>query len=241
MSPPASQRGLVRSYQRIFQPDRRIYQLEGRRIPVPGGIPLVWLGYATATLLAVLLLGTRSLTFSLLLAAIAALFAITVGDRRAALAAAATVFAATQPVGWALGAMDWPLRLMVLPGLVATLATQAAPDGRSAHRYALSWVGLQLRPSRRWLGRALPIHENRQLEMRTGVAPDHRTSRLRRGRVIGPATVVPAVPAALRVGRWPWNRGRAVLEPSGRSSRRGRRELSGPLALRDGERLEVQP
>ncbi len=66
MSPSGAQYGVVRSYQRIFRPDRRIYQVEGRRIPIPGGIPLVWLGYATATVLVVLLLGARSLLLSVL-------------------------------------------------------------------------------------------------------------------------------------------------------------------------------
>ena len=38
----------IRSYQRIFRPDRRIYQIDGRRLPVPGGVPLEWLGWAFA-------------------------------------------------------------------------------------------------------------------------------------------------------------------------------------------------
>ena len=32
----------IRSYQRIFRPERRIYHLEGRALPVPGGVPLRW-------------------------------------------------------------------------------------------------------------------------------------------------------------------------------------------------------
>lgn len=241
MSPGGLQYGVVRSYQRIFRPDRRIFQIEGRRIPIPGGIPLAWLGYATATLIAVLVLGTRSLTLSVLLALVAALFVGAAGDRRVALTAGAVVFVAAQVVGVLLAAVDWPLRLLVLPGLVATLATQATPDGRPAHRYAVSWLWLQVRPSRRLFGRALPTNEHRQLAVRTWFAPDHRAARLQRGRITGPATVVPAAPATLRVGRWPWNRGRAALEPGAGATRRGGRELSGPLLLREGERLEVRP
>ena len=52
----------IRSYQRIFRPERRIYQIEGRTLPVPGGVPLRWLAYATATLLAVIALGSGSAT-----------------------------------------------------------------------------------------------------------------------------------------------------------------------------------
>jgi hypothetical protein len=37
---------LIRSYQRIFKPERRICQVEGRSLPVPGGIPLRWLAWA---------------------------------------------------------------------------------------------------------------------------------------------------------------------------------------------------
>ncbi len=240
MSPAGGQFGVVRSYQRIFRSDRRIYQVEGRRIPVPGGIPLVWLGYAAATIVAVLLLGSGSLTLSVLLAVGAALLVGAAGDRRAALVAAVVVLAGTQAVSVLLSVVDWPLRLLVLPSLVATLATQATPDGRPAHRYALSWLWLQVRPSRRWLGQALPVEARRRLELRVGVAADHRSPRLRRGRVTGPATVVPSAPVALRVGGWPWNRGQAVLEPGIRAGRRGRRALAGPLELRAGERLEVR-
>ncbi len=236
-----SPHGAVRSYQRIFRPDRRIYQVEGRRIPVPGGIPLVWLGYATATIIAVLLLGARSLTLGVLLAVASAVFVSAAGDRRLALLAAVVVLAGTQVVGVLLSVVDWPLRLLVLPGLVATLATQATPDGRPAHRYALSWLWLQVRPSRRWVGRALPVEARRRLELRVGVASDHRSPWLRRGRVTGPATVVPSTPVALRVGRWPWTRGQAILEPGTATARRGRRALAGPLELRAGERLEVRP
>lgn len=241
MSPHGTQFGVVRSYQRIFRPDRRIYQVEGRRIPVPGGIPLVWLGYAAAAIVAVLLLSARSLTLSVLLAVGAAAFVGAAGDRRVALIAAVAVLAGTQVVGGLLSVVDWPWRLLVLPGLVATLATQATPDGRPARRYALSWLWLQVRPSRRWIGQALPVDERRRLELRVGVAPDHRSPWLRRGRVTGPATVAPSAPVALRVGRWPWNRGQAVLEPGSATARRGRRALTGPLELRARERLEVRP
>ena len=36
----------IRSYQRIFRPERRLYSIEGRVLPVPGGVPLRWLAYA---------------------------------------------------------------------------------------------------------------------------------------------------------------------------------------------------
>lgn len=241
MSAPASQRGAVRSYQRIFRPDRRVYQIEGHRIPIPGGIPLAWLGYATASLVAVLVLSGRSPLVSLLLAVGAAGFAASVGGRRAVVPAALAAFVAAQVAGLVLGVLDWPLRFLVVPGLVATLGTQATPDGRPAHRYALSWLALQVRPARRLLGRALPTDATRQLDVRVAIAPDHRAPTLRRGRITGPATVVPSRPVVLRQSRWPWNRSRATIHPQDhRSSSHDEGLLAEPLALRAGERLEVR-
>jgi len=51
----------IRSYQRIFRPDRRIYQVDGRRLPVPGGVPLEWLAWAFGALVAILVLSQRSI------------------------------------------------------------------------------------------------------------------------------------------------------------------------------------
>lgn len=78
----------IRSYQRIFRPERRIHQIEGRTLPVPGGIPLRWLAYATATLLAVLALGSGSATVAMATAALAAVAGFRVGGRTAASASA---------------------------------------------------------------------------------------------------------------------------------------------------------
>ena len=146
---------MVRSYQRIFRPERRLYQVEGRPLPVPGGVPLRWLGWAAGTLLAVLALAAGSGSVAALAAGGAALGGLVAGGRRLALAAAAAAFVAVPAFGFVLGALDWPLRLVVLPALVATLATQATPDGRRADRFAWSWLALRLAPRRRSLGRAL--------------------------------------------------------------------------------------
>jgi Transposase DDE domain len=82
--------GLIRSYQRIFRPERRLYQVEGRSLPVPGGVPLRWLGWATGTLLAALVLSSGSATVALLAAAGAGLAGFTLGGwSSAALAATA--------------------------------------------------------------------------------------------------------------------------------------------------------
>jgi hypothetical protein len=146
----------IRSYQRIFRPERRIYQVEGHRLPVPGGVPLRWLAYAAAALVAILALSSGSATVDGLLALTAATAGGVLGGREAGVVAGLGAFAAAWALGFALGLLDWPLRLIVLPAGIATLSTQATPDGRRADRFAASWIALRLAPRRRSLGRALP-------------------------------------------------------------------------------------
>ena len=105
----------IRSYQRIFKPERRIYQIDGRRLPVPGGVPLVWLAWAAGTLLVVLALGSRSLTLTLGVAFAAALTGAGYGGWFMAAVAGGFAFTVAYAAGVVVGALDWPLRLVVLP------------------------------------------------------------------------------------------------------------------------------
>lgn len=146
----------IRSYQRIFRPERRIYQVEGHVLPVPGGVPLRWLAYAGAALVAVLALSSGSLAVPILFGLVAGGVGLALGGREEAGLAGLATFGASWIAGLALGLLDWPLRLVVVPVAFATLATQAAPDGRRADRFAASWLALRLAPRRRSLGRALP-------------------------------------------------------------------------------------
>jgi hypothetical protein len=227
----------IRSYQRIFRPERRIYSVEGRSLPVPGGVPLRWLGWALGALVAVIALGSGSPFVLASAAAAAGAGGLTIGDRAAGLLAAAGALAAAWLGGLALGALDWPLRLVVVPAAVATLATQATPDGRRADRFARSWLALRLAAPRSSLGRALPAAGREQrLGGELWVAPDERSPRLRRGRVRGPAVVAFAQPLAVRRA----SRRRLVASaPSGRG-RRGDL-LTRRLAVGEGEVLEVRP
>jgi hypothetical protein len=187
----------IRSYQRIFRPERRIYQLEGRSLPVPGGVPLRWLAYACAALVTMLVIGSGSPTLAALLAGAAALAGLLVGDRTAAVLAGVGAFAAFWVLGFLLGLLDWPLRLIVVPVAIATLATQATPDGRRADRFAASWMALRLAPRRRSLGRALPLAGVPRIDGRAvWVAPDQHSPRLRRARIRGAGTVAPIPPSA---------------------------------------------
>jgi hypothetical protein len=226
----------IRSYQRIFRPERRIYSIEGRPLPVPGGVPLRWLAYASAALLAVIAIGSGSAAVALVLAAFAGIAGASAGGRVSGSVAALAALAAT----WIGGVLlDWPLRLIVLPAAVATLATQATPDGRRADRFAISWLAAHLAPARRSLSRTLPAAgRGHLLGGELWVAPDERSVRLRRGRVRGPAIVFfsKAVTVRSSSGR----RRRQVAQTPGRKARRGEVSVH-RLALAEGEVLEVHP
>lgn len=229
----------IRSYQRIFTPDRRVYQLEGHRLPVPGGVPLRWLGYAVGALVGVLVLSGRSPLLSGLLALLASGYGLVVGGPPAGALVAGSVAAGAQLLGLVLGGLDWPLRLLVVPALVATLLTQATPDGRPAHRYALSRVRLWLSPAHRSLGRAVSAPgERRRLLLELSVAPDEHAPGLRRGRVHGPARVSLAAPRLVTRRRWRRGYWRARPLDTRGTSRQGS-WVSDSVELAAGEVLEV--
>jgi hypothetical protein len=228
----------IRSYQRIFKPDRRIYQVDGRRLPVPGGVPLQWLAWAAGALLVVLALSQRSL----LLAGVVSMVCALLGGsaRRGWLGVilfGGAGFIGSLLAGVMLGWLDWPLRLVVVPAMVATFAGQVSPDGRSAHRYLASWAGLRLRAARRSLDRPLPAEEETELwAPRVWVAPDHHSPVLQCGRVQGPARLIFARPAVV-IPR----RGRQVVRPAaGHRMREGER-LVEVLDLAPEQVAEVRP
>jgi len=236
----SSAREPIRSYQRIFRPERRIYQIEGRSLPVPGGIPLRWLGYATAALVAVLALDSESLTVAVLVGLAAGAAGLLVGGRAGAVAAGTGAFGVFWIAGFFLGLLDWPLRLVVVPIAVATLATQATPDGRHADRFALSWLALRLAPRRRSLGRALPRAGVAQLRHgEVWVASDEHLPELRRCRIRGAATVAFAAEVCVRRGGL--RQRRLVTRPARSRSRRRAGLEARRIAVGAGELLEVRP
>lgn len=227
----------IRSYQRIFKPDRRVYAIDGRRLPVPGGVPLEWLGWAFASLIVVLVLSQRSIAFAVLLAALGGLLGAGSHGWRGAVIGALAGFVATLVVGVVLDWLDWPLRLLIAPGMVATLAGQSSPDGRPAHHYLTSFVGLQLRAARRSLDGAIPGEgEVHVWAPQVWVAPDEHSPVLHHGRVRGPARLVFAHPVLAVPGR-----GRLIVRRAeGRRVRRGER-LAEVIELGDGQVVEVRP
>jgi TcpE family len=125
-----------------------------------------------------------------------------------ALALVAVVAAGVLPgLGGVVGALSAPLRYVVVPVAVAVLGTQAAPDGRVAHRFAWEWLCLRVRSRRRSAGRAVPL-EGEPVAWRGVVATcwDEHAAELRRGRIRGPVRVTFFEPVRL-VGR---RRGRLV-------------------------------
>jgi hypothetical protein len=227
----------VRSYQRIFSPERRIHQIEGRPLPVPGGVPLRWVGWALGVLVSVLALSSGSIFVPVVAAAAAGGSGLAIGDRTAALRAAAAATAGTLILGLIVGALDWPFRLVILPIAIATVATQATPDGRRPERFALSWLALHLAPARRSLGRGLPPRDfPRSTGNRLWIAPDAEGLRLRHSRITGPGAVHFGAPVAIRKRRL---RGGLVASTPGRLTRQ--RSLRQRVALRPGETLEVRP
>jgi hypothetical protein len=127
-----------------------------------------------------------------------------------------------------------PLRYLVIPAGLAVLATQAAPDGRRAHRFALAWLGLRLRRRRTVSGRPLPPEAHLvRLAPVLPVAPDEHAPALRRARVRGPAVVRFREPVALVRRRRAW---RARTPGSA-----GGEELASRVELANGERLEIEP
>jgi hypothetical protein len=235
-----SGRETIRSYQRIFRPDRRLHQIEGRALPVPGGVPLRGLGYAGASLGVVLALGTGSLPVYLTVAAGAALAGAVVGGREGAVVAGAVAFGGSWLIGHVLGALDWPIRLLIIPAGVAMVGTQATPDGRPAHRFAAAWLALRLSPRRRSLGRALPAEGiPRACECEVWVSPDEHSSTLRRARVRGVGELIFGAEVGARRSRL--RQGRiSVASPKGRRERRGEVRTT-RLAIARGEKVEVRP
>jgi hypothetical protein len=227
----------IRSYQRIFRPDRRLYQIDGRRLPIPGGVPLEWLGWTFAALVAVLVLSQRSIVFALVLAGIGALLGAGSHGWGGASLGAVVGFLGTLLVGVLLGWLGWPLRLIVLPALLATVAAHPSSDGRATHRYVASWVAMQMRSARRSLDRPIaPDGEAQIWAPEVWIAPDHHSPVLERGRVYGPARLVfgrrvVAIPA----------RGRLVVRSAEGHRMRDGERIAEVIELGHGQVVEVRP
>src|SRR3954452_7618450 len=96
------------------------------------------------------------------------------------------------------GMLSAPLRYVVLPLAIAVLGTQAAPDGRTAHRFALDWVGFRWRAHRRSAGRVVALEDEPvRWDGDLAVRWDADAPRLQRARVTGQARVTFNVPVLM--------------------------------------------
>src|SRR3954447_3962280 len=92
-----------------------------------------------------------------------------------------------------------PLRFVVVPLAVAVFGTQAAPDGRTAHRFAWDWLRFRLRARRRSAGRVVGLEgEPMRWDGELAVRWDADGAELHRARVRGPARVTFNVPIKLQ-------------------------------------------
>jgi hypothetical protein len=227
----------IRSYQRIFRPDRRVYAIDGRRLPVPGGVPLVWLCWAFCCLICVLVLSQRSILIAGVVAVLVGVLAWSSHGPRGAVIGGLAGLVASLLVGVALDWLAWPLRLLVVPGLIATLAGQSSPDGRPMHRYLASLAGLRLRAARRSLDGAIGADEQQRVwAPQVWVAPDQHSPVLAHGRVTGPARLVFAYRVVVIPGR-----GRLIVRAAeGHRMRTGER-LCDVVEIEAGQVVEVRP
>jgi hypothetical protein len=144
----------------------------------------------------------------------------------------AVIFAASLPgIGDLVGGISPPIRFIVIPLAVAVFGTQAAPDGRAAHRFAWDWLCLRLRARRRCAGRVValegePVKWDGELPLR----PDSDGTQIRHARVHGPARITFHVPVALTD-----RGGKLVARPAPEG------EPGQAVVLCAGARLELRP
>src|SRR4051794_10016002 len=180
-----SDRVMIRSYRRVFEVDRRIYRVDRWALPVPGGVPLRAVGYFAA---AVVVGHCRPLA--------GGGGRLRGGDGFVAAGSSAggglwgVCPDGRQRGGVRVGFPAPPLRYVVVPLAIAVLGAQVAPDGRTAHRFALDWLRYRWRAHRRSAGRVVAVEDEPvRWDGELAVRWDADCSELRRGRVKGPARV----------------------------------------------------
>jgi type III secretory pathway component EscS len=204
---PVRYRNAVRRYRRATQ-QWHFYRRGGWSLAVLSGVSFEWLAWAFAALVLVLALSQRSIVFAVVAGAIVAVLSAGTHGRGSMLRAGTMGFAVTLLVGEVLGWVAWPLRLVVLPAALATLACHSSPDGRPAHRLLAGWVTARLREGS-------PRYEQPSASDGTvwapqvWVAPDEGSPVLHYGRVQGPARLVFARPVVVVAGR-----GRLIVRPA---------------------------
>jgi hypothetical protein len=232
---PIRYRNRVRYYRRATRrPRQSVYRGRGARLAgLSRWVSFEWLAWAFAALVLVLVLSQRSIVFALVAGAIVAVLSAGAHGRQGMLRAGVAGFAVTLLAGEVLGWVAWPLRLVVLPAILATLVRHAAPDGRPVHRLLTGWVSARLRegdPARGRSGAAGGVWAPQ-----VWVAPDEGSPVLHYGRVQGPARLVFARPVVVVVGR-----GRLVIRPAYGHQLRSGEYVAEVVELQDGQVAEIR-
>lgn len=145
---------------------------------------------------------------------------------------AAFLLAGTLPIaGAVLAALPWPIRLILLPGLVTRALCHQRADGRPAHEAIVAYLAFVM-TAKHLVGLA-PVPRGDAALGAIAIAADEHGEDCPRGTVRGPCTIVLRRPARMEV------RGRAVtLTPLD-----GAEDLCEPqeVALPAGARMEVAP
>lgn len=92
-------------------------------------------------------------------------------------------------IGLVLGALPWPVRYLVVPGVAAQLLTQVQVDGRPAHEFLGALLRLRVE-GRRTIALSSSRACARELLDAVTVAPDERGVDYRRAAVVGAGTVL---------------------------------------------------
>jgi hypothetical protein len=112
------------------------------------------------------------------------------------------VLARLPAVGEVVRALPAPVRYLLLPGGLAYLLLQVAPDGRSAHAAARAWLRYRLTPRRIAAWRPADIVGREVVLADVTFVPDERCARYRPALIRGPARVLLRYPArAWQTGR----------------------------------------
>lgn len=235
---------LLRTYRRVFNIDRRIYSIEGHQLPIPGGIPLRFIGWLAVSLLLMLMLRSGAPLVMLLTIAVGGGIGRRRGGWGGAVVGAVIGWAAFTVSSFALSLLSAPIALVVIPFAIAMFSLTAQPDGREPHRYALSFIAWQLAPSRSD-GHAgvAAVGETRSFRAsECYIAPDWRSPVLRAGTFNGAADLTFDRGARVRRRRRPFARrrpNRYLIRPP--ESRLRRSQVVAGLTLEPGEQAEVRP
>ncbi len=227
----------IHSYRRIFRVDKRVYSVQGRQLPFPGGIPLRILGWIAVAEALIVVLYLQSTVFAVIFALVGALAGWRRGRITGVLAGAVVGWASYVVLGFVFHIVPWEVTFVAIPAAIAGVSIRAEPDGRSPHRYAASWITWQLSP-RRWSadGSVPAIDSTHTYRPSCPIAPDWRTPRLHRAEIRGPSTVTFRDPMRVRklgVGR------KDLLARPARRTRRG--QTLAIVTLTEGQTMRVLP